>query len=145
MLVNSNFFSFSLCRHLPLWLDFLFIDSSRETEELCPHPLGHQPAAQPGSALSSPITTPTAPFRCQSGSPLLRGRAWAYQLWWQQEVGVRASPVPHWSPQQHLQWWGGAGPMWLRVTGCLHQAASRVGHLPGCLPKPCSLQLQSTT
>ncbi len=119
--------------HLLLW-HFLFIDSFRETEKLCPHPLGHQPAAQPGSPLSSPVTTPPPPFRCQSRSPLFRRRAWANQLRWQQEVGVIASPAPRWSPQQRLQWWGGAGPLWLRVTGCLCQATGWAGCLPGCLP-----------
>lgn len=118
------------------------IDSSRETEKLCPHPLGHQPAAQSRSAFSSPVTPPPPPFRCQSGSSLFRRRAWAHQLRRQQEVDVCASPAPQRSPQQRLQWRGGAGPLWLRVTGRLRQATCWTGCLLGCLPQPCTLQLK---
>lgn len=126
------------CLHPLLW-HFLFINSSRETEKLCPHPLGHQPAAQPGSPLSSPFTAPPPPFGCQSGSSLVRGRTWANQLRWQQEVGVCSSPAPQWSPQQRFQWWRGTGPLWLRDAGCICQAAGWTRRLLGSLPQSCAL------
>lgn len=116
-----------------------------ETEKLRPHPLGHQPAAQPGSPLSGSVTTPSPPFRCQSGSPLVRGRAGANQLRGQQEVGVGASPAAWRPPQQHLQRRGGAGCLRLRVAGRLSPAPGGVQRLLGSLPQPRTLQFQSTT
>lgn len=124
-LCSTNDFSMTVIRYpaSTLTSDLLMMLSGRAKEELCPHPFGHQPAAQPGSSLSSPVATPPPPFRRQPGPPLLRGGAGTHQLRRQQEVGVCAPPAARRPPQQRLQRRGGAGPLRLRVARCLGEAA----------------------
>jgi len=130
--------------HLPPLTFPCWSTPSREAEKLCPHAFGHQPATQPGPPLPGPVTTPPPPLRRQSGPPLLRGGgARADQPRRQPEVGVGTPPVPRRPPQQRLQRRGGAGPLRLRVAGRLRQAAGRGGRLPGHLPEPRTVQLQS--
>lgn len=81
----------------------MLIPPCRAKAELCPDPSGHQPAAQPGSALPGAATPPPPAVRRQPGPPLVGGRAGAHQLRRHQEVGVGATPAPRRPPQRRLQ------------------------------------------
>lgn len=123
-------------------LTITMMPSCRAKEELCPHPSGHQPAAQPGSPLPGTATAPPPASRRQPGPPLVGGRAGAHQLRRHQEVGVGATSAPRRPPQQRLQRRGGARPVRLCLARRHHQAASGARHPLGRLAQPGPLQLQ---